>query len=165
MHKPIITIIGMTVVSAFLAGCQSNAPGLQEGMPVEQAAGIGKPRSPSLQVINKAEVGPRDKYRKQLITEPRVQAVYVVEHVDEELDVKVGGHFVYFWLDKGGWALPGRRSNTPPESFDNFEAISDPTVVPGLRRAFKDRNWIIPLAADELGTSNPQEEKDHERNR
>jgi len=147
----------------FVAGCSTSGPVLDKGIPVEQAAGLRAtaPRDPSTIVLFEEQTSSgHSKLHQPVIQEARVFAVWIPEHVDQVLDVKIGGHWVYFRLAEARWVVPGQQRDTDA---DPNPPVTDPSrpdaVLPSLNAQFQRSQWVVPYR-----TETPPQKKREEGN-
>jgi hypothetical protein len=129
-----------------LVACTHSSGHLQEGVPVDKAAGIGQSPTPRIIVQDKAGGNPRSDYSKPVITETKVCTVWVPTHLDPESDIIVYGHFVGFKVRPAEWVLPGSDlgDDEPRPPLTNGADVSHHSLHPGLRQGFGKRDWIHP---------------------
>lgn len=166
--KPLLVAIGVGAI----IGCSSSAT-LQPGKPVEQVAGIPDTRRNVQIVVSPARGEPKQDYRRPVLTETRVCAVWVPEHLDEELDMKVGGHWLYFKVDKARWVMAGqdgrRDVDEPNPPLTHAANAAIPEVSNALKRSFESPHWLVPYRTEDEGIQEQQhdqrEETGHENPR
>jgi hypothetical protein len=154
-----------------IIGCSSTAT-LQPGKPVEQVAGIPDTKRNVQIVVAPTHGEPKQDYRRPVLTETRVCAVWVPEHLDEELDMKVGGHWLYFKVDKARWVMAGQNGphhiDEPNPPLTHGANAGIPEVSNALKRSFESPNWLVPYRTDDDTTEremDQREEAGHENPR
>jgi hypothetical protein len=97
-------------------------------------------------------------YDKPLITETRIWAAWVPEHIDVESDVKVSGHWVYFRLANSQWVVDGqdRPDDEPRPPVRGSAKAIDPSAI---ESSLANGDWIVPYREPDAPKAEPQRQE------
>lgn len=107
---PSPTVQRMLAAAAALlavAGCSTQAPTMPDGISVQTAAGL-KTRPDLVVLVDDAASQPPV---VPLLEPDTALAVYIPAHVDEDRDMLIGDHWVYFRLRSARWNVRGAKRN------------------------------------------------------
>lgn len=156
---------GLWLVLPLLTACSTMEPTLQEGMPVEQAANLGRGTTYKVKILDEKAQGPIPLYRKPIISETKVMAAYVPEHVDPELKLKRGAQWVWFILEEADFVVDGQEpKDDEPHPPLSPEVASKPDFT-SLRKALASREWIIPYRSNDEPPKEKAREREEEQGR
>ncbi len=124
--------IGSLMLVLASASCSPFSSPVPPGRPVEEVyADAGTPLRATITVLPAPPPGVFERTRP-VIYPPKVFAVFVPEHLDEERDFKIGSHWIFMKLRDSSWT----------EQPIDREPVSGATVTPEeidrLRRGFAD---------------------------
>ncbi len=125
------TWIGSALVLA-ISGCMPFSSPVPPGRPVADVyADGGAPLQAAITVLPAPPPGVFERTRP-VIYPPKVFAVFVPEHLDEERDFKIGAHWVFMKLRDSSW------TEQPIDREPEAGAEVTPEEVDRLRRGFAD---------------------------